>query len=114
MGFNDVDGDASQGRRDDQREFFLPRTEIKNYNVLIGRRNFYDQPIDDELRKYNEVRNIMTGKGGDYETGSLLDYYYYKKDYKLIAYDLSKQKILDSDPKSIQQIEFIFKLDNTA
>ena len=114
MGFNDVDGDANQGRRDDQRKFFLPRTEIKNYNVLIGRRNFYDQPIDDELRKYNEVRNIMTGKGEDYETGSLLDYYYYKKDYKLIAYDLSKQKILDSDPKSIQQIEFIFKLDNTA
>ena len=56
----------------------------------------------------------MTGRGEDYETGSLLDYDYYKKDYELIACDLSKQKMLDSDAKSIQQIEFIFKLDNAA
>ena len=49
-------------------ENFLPRVEIKNYNVLIGGRSFYDQPIDDELRKYDEVRNTMIGRGEDYET----------------------------------------------
>ena len=29
------------------RKYFLPRVEIKNYNIEIDERNFYDQPIDD-------------------------------------------------------------------
>ena len=48
----------------------------------------------------------MIGKGEDYTTGSLLDYNYFKKRYKLVAVDLSKQKELDADPRAIQQIEF--------
>ena len=104
--------DNSRVERDSHRKYSLPRVDIKDYNALIDGRNFYDQSINDELRKYDEVRNIMIGRGEDYETGSWLGYAYYKKD-KLIACDLSKQKILDSDPKSIQQIELIFKLDNT-
>ena len=47
----------------------------------------------------------MIGKGEDYTTGSLLDYYYFKK-HKLVAVDLSKQKELEADPRAIQQIEF--------
>ena len=54
----------------------------------------------------------MIGKE-NYETGSLLDYAYYEKDYKLVACDLSKQKICDSNRRTSEQIEFIFKLDNT-
>ena len=46
------------------------------------------------------------GKGDDYTTGCLLDYPYFKKHYKLIAIDLSKQQTLDADPKAIQQINF--------
>ena len=46
----------------------------------------------------------MTGKGDDYTTGSLLDYYYFSKHYQLIALDLSQQKELDADPRAIQQI----------
>ena len=45
-------------------------------NVLIDARNFYGQNISDELRKYDEVRNTMSGRGEDYTTGSLLDYAY--------------------------------------
>ena len=52
----------------------------------------------------------MIGKGEDYTTGSLLDYNYFYKYYKLIAVDLSKQKELDSDPRVIQQIEFKYML----
>ena len=48
----------------------------------------------------------MIGKGEDYTTGSLLDYNYFKKHYKLVADDLSKQKELDTDPRAIEQIEF--------
>ena len=74
MGFNNIEGNANQIRRDDHRKYFLPRVDIKKYNVLIDGRNFYDQNISDELRKYDEVKTIMTGKGEDYTTGSLLDY----------------------------------------
>ena len=48
----------------------------------------------------------MIGKGEDYTTGSLLDYNYFKKHYKLVAVDLSKQKELDADPSAIQKIKF--------
>ena len=57
-----------------------------------------------------ENRELMIGKGEDYTTGSLLDYNYFKKHYKLIAVDLSKQKELDADPRAIQQIEFKYIL----
>ena len=52
----------------------------------------------------------MIGKGKDYTTGSLLGYDYFKKHYKLVAVDLSKQKELDEDPRAIQQIEFKYIL----
>ena len=41
----------------------------------------------------------------------MLDYDYFKKHYKLIAVDLSKQKELDADPRAIQQIEFKYMLE---
>ena len=47
------------------------------------------------------MRKIATGQGDDYTTGCLLDFSYFKKNYRLIAADLSKQKALDTDPKAI-------------
>ena len=52
----------------------------------------------------------MIGKGEDYTTGSLLDYNYFKKHYKSVAVDLSKQEELDADPRAIQQTEFKYML----
>ena len=46
------------------------------------------------------------GYGDDYTTGCLLDYAYFKDNYRLIAVDLSKQEALDVDPKAIQHIVF--------
>ena len=60
----------------DNKKYFLPRGEIKNYNVLIDGRNFYDQPINDIIKQYDEVRKVSTGYGDDYTTSSLLDYAY--------------------------------------
>ena len=51
------------------------------------------------------------GQGHDYTTGCLLDYTYFKKYYKIIAIDLSKQQALVADPKAIQQINFTANLD---
>ena len=55
----------------DNKKYFLPRGEIKNYNVLIDGRNFYDQPINDLIKQYDEVRKVSTGHGDDCTTGSL-------------------------------------------
>ena len=98
-GDNKVEGDG-------HRKYFLPRVDITNYDVLIDGRNFHNQSINDEIKKYDEIRKIATGKGDDYTTGCLLDYQYFKDLYQLIADDLSKQKELDPDPRGIQQIEF--------
>ena len=56
----------------------------------------------------------MIGKGEDYTTGSLLDFDYFKKHYKLVAADLSKQKELDADPRTIQQIECKYMLETNS
>ena len=70
-------------------KYFLPRGEINNYNVLIDGRNFHDQPVNDLIKQYDEVRKVSTGQGGDYTTGCVLDYAYFKNNYKLISFDLS-------------------------
>ena len=56
------------------------------------------------IKQYNEVRKVSTGQGDYYTTGCLLDYAYFKNNYRPIAADLSKQKALDADPRAIQQI----------
>ena len=71
------------------KNYFLPRGEIKNYNVLIDGRNFYDQPINDIIKQNDEVRKVSTGYGDDYTTGCLLDYAYFKDNYRLIAANCS-------------------------
>ena len=53
-----------------------------------------------------KIRKVSTGYKDDYTTGCLLDYSYFKDDYRLFAVDLSKQKALDPDPRIIQQIVF--------
>ena len=73
---------------------------------------FYDQAINDTIKQYDEVKKISTGQGDDCTTGCLLDFAYFKKNYKLIAVDLSKQKALDADSRAIQQIIFTGKTDN--
>ena len=71
-------------------KYFLPRANIENYNALIGGKNLYDQPINDLIKYYGEVRKVSTGQGDDYTTGWLLDYTFLKDNYRLIAVDLSK------------------------
>ena len=96
----------NQPTRNGRTKYYLPRIDLKKYNVIIDGRNFYDNPIENDVEKYRESKKVITGKGEDYTTGSLLDFDYFKKHYKLIAVDLSKQKELDADPRAIQQTEF--------
>ena len=93
------------------KKYFFPRLKINNYNIEIDGRNFYDQSINDLLKKYDEVRKNINRTSDDY-TGCLLDFAYFEKNYRLIGANLSKQKALDADPKAIQQIIFTGKTDN--
>ena len=90
----------------DHKKYFLPGGKIENYNVFIDGRNFYDQPINYLIKQYGEVSKVSTGQGDDYTTECLLDYAYFKDNYRLISVDLSKQKALNTDPRAIQQIVF--------
>ena len=107
MAYNRANG---QPTRNGQRKYYLPRIDLEKYNVIIDGRNFYDNPIESDIEKYRELKKVMTTKGEDNTTGSLFDFNYFDKHYKLVAVDLSKQKELDADPRAIQQIEFKYML----
>ena len=81
---------------------------------MIDGRNFFDKPIDNMAKTYGNIRKIAMGEGDDYATGCLLDYTYFKENYKMIAINLSKQQALDADPRAIQQINFTANLDRAG
>ena len=57
---------------------------------MIGGKNFFDQPINSYFKTYENIRKIATGQRDDYTNGCLLDYHYFKENYKMITIDLSK------------------------
>ena len=81
---------------------------------MIDGTNVFDQPINSMNKTDKNIRRIATGQGDDYTTGCLLDYSYFKENYKMIAIDLSKQQALDADPRAIQQINFTANLDRAG
>ena len=94
--------------------YYLPTVEIKDYNIMINGENFFDQPINNNKVTFENIRKIATGQGDDYTTGCLLDYSYFADTYKKIAVDLSKQQVLDADPRAIRQINFTANLDRAG
>ena len=74
-------------------------------------KNFFDHPINRNLKTYQNIRKIATGQGDDYTFGCLLDHSYFNNHYKMIALDLSKQQVFDTDPRATQQINFTANLD---
>ena len=69
--------------------YYFPRIEIKDYNVLIDGRNFYDQNVNSSITRYNELLKMTTGRSEDYSTGCLLHYDYYTKDFNIVGRNLS-------------------------
>ena len=54
------------------------------------------------------MRKISTGQGDNYTTGCLLDFAYFEKNNRLIAADLSKQKVLHDDYTSGCLLDFAY------
>ena len=84
--------------------YYVPKVKVNDFNVLIDGKSFFDLSVKNNEEAYEKI--IDMSNNSDYTTGNLLDYACYKKHYKLIAIDLSKQTKL-KDP---QQINFIGKL----
>ena len=59
---------------------------------MIDRKNVFDQFVKNDIRAYDNIRQISTGQGDDYTTGFLLDYNYFKEHYNIIAIDLISKK----------------------
>ena len=87
-------------------KYHLPVAEIKNYNIMIDGQKFFDQPVKNKLRMYDNILDISISQGDNYTTGCLLDYNFFNKYYEIIVIDSSKQQALDADPKAIQQTNF--------
>ena len=72
-------------------QFYLPKVLVKDFNVIIDQLAFFDLAIKTEEEAYEKIIDIC--RNNEYTTGNLLDYDYFKKHYKLVAIDLSKQQV---------------------
>ena len=104
----------NDAQRTSSKRYYLLNVEIKDYNVMIDEKNFFDQIVKNNKVTYDNIRKSSTGQGDDYTTGCLLDYIYFKNYCKMIAVNLSKQQVPDADPKAIQQINFTANLDRAG
>ena len=93
-------------------QFYLPKIMVKDFNIIIDKLAFSDMTIKTEEEVYEKIIDISRNNG--YTNGNLLDYDYFKKYYKLIAIDLSKQQVLQENEDLIQQINFIGTLKQAA
>ena len=78
LAYNNIEGN-NQVSIDSFRKYFLPRIKIKNYNIEIDGRNFYDQSVNDSIKQYDKIRKISTGQCDDYTTACLLDFACFEK-----------------------------------
>ena len=72
----------NQASVDSYKKHFLPRVKIENNNIEIDGRKFYDQPINDSVKQYDEIRKVSTGQGDDYTSGCFLDFAYFENNYR--------------------------------
>ena len=97
------ENNTTKDHRDSFSHYYVPNVRIKDFNVLIDGKSFFDLPVKNEEEAYEKI--IEMSRNNDHTTGNLLDFFYLKKN-KLIAIDLSKQTKL----KDSQQICFTGKL----
>ena len=107
LAYGQVDNDRQSFSR-----FYLPNVVIKYYNVIIDKLALFDLPTKTKEEAYEKIIDIS--RNYEYTTGNLLDYDYFKKHYKLIAIDLSKQQVLQENEDLIQQINFTGRLTEAA
>ena len=73
---------GNDAQRISNKRYYAPNVEIKDYNVMIDGKNFFDQPVKNNKVTYENFRKVAPGQGDDYTIGCLLDYIYFKNYYK--------------------------------
>ena len=58
--------DNDNDQRISNKRYYIPNVEIKDYNVMIDGKNFFDQPVKNDKVTYENIRKIATGQGHDY------------------------------------------------
>ena len=81
-------------RKEYKKKILHPKCRNKRLQRYDWRKNFFDQLVKNDKVTYENIRKITIGQGDDFTTGCLLGYTYFKKYYKIIAIDLSKQQAL--------------------
>ena len=69
-------------------------------------RSLFGLLVNNKEEAYKKIINV--NRNNDYTTNNLLDFAYFKENYRLTAIDLSKQTKL----KDLQQISFLGKLES--
>ena len=62
--------------RDSFSHYYVPKVQIKDFNVLIDGKGFFDLPIKNEEEAYEKIIDMSNN---DYTTGNLLDFTYYMR-----------------------------------
>ena len=52
----------NEGDRKLHAGYYLPNVEIKDYNIMIDGKNFFDQPVKKDMRTYNNIPKIVNNK----------------------------------------------------
>ena len=65
-------------------EYYVPKVEIKDFNVLIDGKPFFEIPAKNKEEAHEQI--IEMSKNNDYTTGNLLDYEYFSKHYKYFRF----------------------------
>ena len=79
---------TQEDRGDSFSHYYMPNVEIKDFNDLINGKSFFDLSVKNEEEAYKKI--IEMSRNNDCTTGNLLDFAYFKDNYRLTAVDLSK------------------------
>ena len=82
-----AENNVAKDHRNTFSNYYVPNVEIKDFNVLIDGKTFFDLPVKNEEEAYEKIVEISNSN--DYTTGNLLDFAYFKENCRLVAIDLS-------------------------
>ena len=84
LSFERIEEDnVKKNHRDSFSRYYVPNVEINNFDVLIDGKNLFEFPVKNEEEAYEKI--ISMSRNNDYTTGYLLDFAYFKENYRLIA-----------------------------
>ena len=71
------ENNVKKNHRDSFSHYHVPNVEIKDFNVLIDGKSFFDSPVKNEEEAYEKIIEISKNNG--FTTGNLLDFPYFKE-----------------------------------